>query len=425
MKSTRYPRIDETLMHETLPNGLNVYVIPKKDYQQSYAFFATNYGSIDLRFCLGGSWQDTPAGVAHFLEHKMFDKKDGNALQELSKNGASPNAFTSFQMTAYHFECTGKFEENLRILLDFVSQPYFTPESVSKEQGIIGQEIRMYEDSPDWRAYENLFTCLYENHPVRINIAGTIESIAKITDKTLYDCHRAFYNPSNMVLCVAGDVDAARVVALAREILPEHGLGSIERDYGTEDPARVLRHEMELKMEVSMPMFMLGAKSTPAKPGFEAQRLELLAELACQALCGVSSPLYADLYDHGLINRGFEGSYMDFPGGACLMFGGESKDPRAVRAQILDEAARVSRSGFDGALFDRLKKALFGERLRQLNELDNICYQQAGAHFLQACHFDFPELFDSITAQDAAEYIAQTVTPERCALSLILPVQGV
>lgn len=424
MKSTRYPRINETLLHETLPNGLHVYVIPKKGYQQSYAFFATNYGSIDLRFRLGGSWQDTPAGVAHFLEHKMFDTKDGNALQELSKNGASPNAFTSFQMTAYHFECTSKFEENLRILLGFVSEPYFTEESVRKEQGIIGQEIRMYEDSPDWRAYENLFTCLYENHPVRINIAGTVESIAQITDKTLYDCHRAFYNPSNMVLCVAGDVDASRVVSLAREILPEQGLGAIERDYGKEDPTRVLRHDTALHMEVSMPMFMFGAKSTPAEPGFQAQRLGLLAELACQALCGVSSPLYARLYDQGLINRGFESSYMDFPGGACLMFGGESRDPHAVRAQILEEVSRIASAGFDQALFDRLKKALFGERLRQLNELDNICYQQAGAHFLRACHFDFPELFDSITARDAADYIVRTVTPERSALSLILPGQN-
>jgi predicted Zn-dependent peptidase len=220
MTVLEYPRIGETIHHTVLENGLNVFVAPKPDYDKSYAFFATNYGGMDMRFQLAGQWHDTPAGVAHFLEHKMFDTEDGNALQDLASNGASPNAFTGSAITGYYFESTEKFEENLRILLSFVSIPWFTQESVDKEQGIIGQEIRMIEDNPEWRVFTNMMAGLYQNHPVRTSVAGTVESISHITAETLYACHKAFYDPSNMVLCVAGNVDPERVCDIAREILP-------------------------------------------------------------------------------------------------------------------------------------------------------------------------------------------------------------
>jgi predicted Zn-dependent peptidase len=337
----------------------------------------------------------------------MFDTKEGNALQELSKNGASPNAFTSFHMTAYHFECTDKFADNLRILLSFVSEPYFTPESVAKEQGIIGQEIRMYEDSPDWRVFENLFLSLYQNHPIRINIAGTVESIAQITDRTLYDCHRAFYAPSNMVLCVSGDAEAQLVREIAQEILPKDPGSAAQRDYGPDEGVHAHSHDVSLKMEVSIPLFILGSKLSPAPLGQQSLLHELLGELSVEALCGASSPLYTELYNEGLINRSFEASYMAFPGGACLLFSGESRDPSAVRARIFAEAERAGREGFNGELFERLKKAAFGHRLRGLNSLDDICSRMAGAHFQGARYFDFPSVFDKITMQDAASFVAQ------------------
>ena len=211
------------MYREVLENGLHVFVFPKPEFQKSYAFFATNYGGMDLRFCLDGTWHDTPAGVAHYLEHKMFDTKEGNALQKLTANGASPNAFTSNAITGYYFECTEQFEENLKTLLSFVSVPYFTQESVDKEQGIIGQEIGMIEDDPDWKVFTNLMKGLYEHHPIRLSVAGSVESIARITPQTLYDCHKAFYDPANMVLCVAGNQDPERVCQIAREILPENG----------------------------------------------------------------------------------------------------------------------------------------------------------------------------------------------------------
>ena len=207
MEKLEFPRVGEQMYHQVLDNGLHIFVVPKPGFQKSYAFFATNYGGMDMKFCLDGQWHQSPAGVAHFLEHKMFDTKEGNALQELAKNGAEPNAFTSNAMTGYYFDSTAHFAENLEILLSFVSIPYFTKESVEKEQGIIGQEIRMVEDDPDNQVFYGLMECLFDHHPIRVPIAGTQESISHITAETLYACHKAFYDPSNMVLCVAGDVD--------------------------------------------------------------------------------------------------------------------------------------------------------------------------------------------------------------------------
>ena len=235
MVSKQYPRLGETVFHEILENGLHIYVDRRRNFQKSYAFFATNYGGMDMRFHQDGRWKDTPAGVAHFLEHKMFDTKDGNALQDLAANGASPNAFTSSALTGYYFESTEKFFDNLKILLSFVSVPYFTEESVDKEQGIIGQEIRMVEDDPDNQVFYALMECLYDHHPIRVPIAGTQASIAKITAGTLYSCHKAFYNPANMVLTVAGDVDPEQVCAIAKEILPNESLPQIDRGYGGEE----------------------------------------------------------------------------------------------------------------------------------------------------------------------------------------------
>ena len=231
-EKTVYPRIGEEVIRTTLENGLPVFVVPKKDYRRKYAMFATRYGGMDMRFQLNGQWLDTPAGSAHYLEHKMFDTEAGNALQELAKNGAEPNAFTSNAITCYYFDSTEKFYENLEILLSFVSVPYFTEESVEKEQGIIAQEINMIEDNPEWQVYKRLMQALYHTSPARTSVAGSVESIRQITAQTLYDCHNAFYTPSNMCLVVVGDVDADKVLETARRILPESSGPDIPRDHG-------------------------------------------------------------------------------------------------------------------------------------------------------------------------------------------------
>ena len=268
MLSTKYDAIGETLYFDTLPNGLTIQVMPKPGFAKCYAVFATNYGGADRRFRIGGQWRDTPAGVAHFLEHKMFDTPDGgNALAVLSANGADPNAFTSSGMTAYYFESTQGFYDNLRTLLSFVSVPYFTDESVQKEQGIISQEIRMIEDNPGFVVYNNAMKCIYEHNPVRDSVAGTVESIAEITAQTLYDCHKVFYNPSNMTLAVVGDVSPERVAAIAREVLPSEPGERPERDYGEAESELPVRRFVTEAMEVSAPQFIIASRFDPAPAG--------------------------------------------------------------------------------------------------------------------------------------------------------------
>ncbi len=421
MKEVAYPRLGERFYEERLPNGLRIRVIPKPGFSRAYAMFAADYGSIDMAFTLDGEARVSPAGVAHYLEHKMFDMPDGNAMQSFSATGASPNAFTGYAMTAYYFECTDRFEENLRILLSFVSTPYFTDESVEKERGIIGQEIRMYEDSPGSRVCEELFAAMFANHPIRVPIAGSVESIAEITAQTLYDCHRAFYDPSNMMLCVVGDVDPARVVAIAHESLPEKPGGVPVRDYGAAEPTACETHLVSREMDVSMPMFMLGFQCDPPKNGRDALRRELLGDLAAELLMGESSPLYNRLYEKGLIDAGFSCGYEAIKSACVLSASGDSRDPAAVQAAILAESARIAAEGPDEALFERLKKSSFGRRLRELDSFEAVCCRMCENCFDGAEYYDFPDLYDTMTAAQAAEFLRETVCPERMVLSVIDP----
>lgn len=421
MQLKRYERIGEALYQTVLPNGLTIYVCPKKDFRKNFAFFATNYGGMDMRFELDGTWHDTPAGVAHFLEHKMFDTEDGNALQDLATQGASPNAFTSNAITGYYFEGTDHFLDNLKILLSFVSIPYFTQESVDKEQGIIGQEIRMIEDNPDWQVYTRLMEAMYEHHPIRTSVAGSVESISHITADTLYACHKAFYVPSNMVLTVAGDVDPDQVAALAEEILPKESGQPIRRDYGDEEPKTVKNTYTECRMEVASPLFQIGYKLAPAERGPEQLHQELLGELCCEALFGTSTPLYASLYEKGLVNGNFGYGYEAYPGCAFLCVGGESKDPKAVCDAIRAEAERICREGVEEGLWQRLKKAVYGNRVRALNSFESICVEQAQGHFSGVDYLSFPQVYESIHKEEVEQAIQAWITEDHTALSIVWP----
>ncbi len=420
MKSVLYESLGETVYYETLPNGLELRVVPKPDHARKYAFFATRYGGMDTRFRLGGKWLDTPAGIAHYLEHKMFDTKEGNALQELAKNGAEPNAFTSNAMTGYYFDSTDHFDENLEILLSFVSVPWFTDESVAKEQGIIGQEIRMIEDNPDWQIYVRMLRALYSANTVRTSIAGTVESISHITAETLYDCHKAFYTPSNMILTVVGNVDPVRVADLARRVLPREGGAVIPRDYGRE-PEAVAERETRMEMEVSCSQFLVGYKCDPVPEGEERLRAMVLGDIACDLLFGESSPLYQRLYSQGLINSSFGGDYELLPGAAHLYAGGESKAPRTVAAELQKEADRLVREGVDEDFFQRVLRASFGSDLRGLNSFENIAVSMTEGCFGGYDPFRFPEIFRSITREDALDFLRRGVTADRAVFSEIVP----
>ena len=421
MNKLTYPRIGETVLTTTLPNGLRICIVQKPGYQKKYAFFTTRYGGMDMKFNWGGTWYDTPAGIAHYLEHKMFDTEDGNALVELSQNGAEPNAFTSNAITAYHFDCTEHFEENLRILLSFVTVPYFTDESVEKERGIIGQEIRMVEDTPDWQVYEKLLACLYRSSPARIPIAGTVESIAEISAETLYACHKAFYDPKNMMLCVVGDVDAERVITLAEELTPESHGETIARDYGADEDMTVAAKEHRREMEVNMPQFLVGFKC-PASRGSESLLRDcLIGEMACDILLGDSSPLYHKLYDAGLINGSFGGGFDQLPGIAYLYAGGESTQPEAVSDAIVEEAQRLSHEGVDEIFYQQIRRASFGASLRELNSFENIALSLADGYFRGFDAFRFPEVYDTIERADIERFLRENVVESRRAISIIEP----
>lgn len=421
MEKKLYERIGEEVFRTTLPNGLPVYIVPKKDFLRKYALFATRYGGMDMRFEKDGQWLDTPAGIAHYLEHKMFDTEDGNALQELAKNGAEPNAFTSNAITCYYFDATDKFYESLEILLSFVSIPYFTDESVQKEQGIIGQEIGMIEDNPEWQVYKQLMQALYHTSPARTPVAGSVESISHITAQTLYDCHKAFYTPANMCLVVVGDVKPERIIAAANQILPAKSGPLIRRDYGAEEKLTAAEHFVTAAMEVSMPTFLVGFKCPPQHGGEEQHRFTAIGELACDVLMGESSPLYARLYAEGLINGSFGAAFDLLPGASYVYAGGDSKDPQAVAEAILAEARRLVSEGVDGDYYRRVVNANFGAALKALNSFESIAVSMAEGCFQGYDPYRFPEVYDSITVEDVLDFLRRNMTRDHMALSIITP----
>lgn len=410
----------ERMEERTLENGLRVCYLPKEGFSKTFAILATNFGSVDASFTIDGERHDTPAGVAHFLEHKMFEDEDGNALQKFARTGASPNAFTSHTMTAYHFSCTDRFEENLEILLKFVFTPYFTEENVTKERGIIGQEIGMMDDTPSWRLFCGLLEGLYRSHPVRVPIAGSVESIAQITPEVLYTCHRAFYSPKNMALIVCGTADFDEICRMAAQFSPAEAPEIGERHYGDRREA-VNELTVERRMAVSRPQFLLGFKDTPLAAGESRLRRALLGELAVRILCGDTAPLYAELYGKRLIGRDFDTDYMLFPEGAAAILGGESRDPEAAREAIERETARLAREGVEQALFDRMKKALYGLWLRVLDVPEAYARQQAAAMFAGEDYADFAAMCDTISPQDVQAVYARWAQRDRSSMSVIRP----
>ena len=421
MDKLEYTALGQSVCHCLLPNGLNIYVDVRPEYAKQFAFFATRYGGMDIRFQLDGKWLDTPAGIAHYLEHKMFDTQEGNVLQELAKNGAHDNAFTSSAVTAYYVECTEKFYENLRILLSFVSVPYFTQESVDKEQGIIAQEIRMIEDDPDWRVYANLMECLYRSSPARIPVAGSVESIRQITPQTLYDCHKAFYTPANMVLVCVGDMDPEKVAAEAEAILPGQSGPAIDRDYGSEESLSPAAEEKCMNMEVSMPMFLAGYKCRPPEEGEAMLRQSIIGDMACDVLFGDSSPLYTRLYEQGVINGSLGGNFDMLPGAAYVYVGGDAKEPEQVFAELNAQARRLGEEGVDEALYQQIRRSAYGGMIRSLNSFENIAVSMTEGYFRGFDYYRFPEVFESVGKADVEAFLRENITPDHAAMSRIDP----
>ena len=424
MKKFEYPRLGESIHKTVLRNGLTVEVVPRPGFTKKLAYFVTDFGSIHTSFELEGRQYTVPAGVAHFLEHKMFDMPDGrDVTAELAACGAGVNAFTSFDVTAYYFACTENFEQCLKILLEFVSTPHFTAESVEKEMGIIDQEIGMNLDSPDSRAFEDMTGHLYRSHPIRVPILGTSETIREITPEILNICHRAFYTPGNMMLCVVGDVDPDRVAAIAEEVL-----GTEQRPVGKKiqhwhEDMTVEEHLTWRNMEVAMPTFELGFKCEDVGWGRESVRREIVGDLAAEALFGESSPLYLELYEEGLIDSSFGGGFEDSEDMAMLFCSGDSDDPEAVRDAILARAAELAQTCVEEADFLRMKRSALGRRIRDLDSFDATCFRVCASHLSKFEYFDFPEVYAEVTAEEIREFLGRVVRPERMSLAIIEPLE--
>ena len=424
MTKTYYPELDETLYTRVLENGLTVAVVPRKGFTKKLAYFVTDYGSIHTDFVLEGKVHKAPAGVAHYLEHKMFDLPGNRDVSaEFAAMGAMTNAFTSYDMTAYYFSTTENFDACLKLLLEFVSTPYFTDESVEKERGIIDQEISMNLDSPDSRIFDSLMESLFQKHPIRVPILGTSETIREITPEVLYNCHRAFYTPDNMLLCVIGDVEPESVVAIARDVLgTEHQNPGIKvKDW--QEPMTCVAREHSANMEVAMPMFNLAFKCEPVDRGAAGIRTEMVADLAAEALFGESSELYLKLYEEGLIDSSFGGGFETIDGCAMLMCSGDSDNAYAVRDAILAQATKIAKEGIPEKNFLRMKRSALGRRIRSLDSFDATCFRVCAYHFSDFDYFRFPEVYRSIEATEIQGFLNRVVKEERCSLSVINPIE--
>lgn len=417
MTTISYPHLDECIQTTVLDNGLRIYGVPRKDSAKTFAMLAADFGSIDCSFTLDGQKHNVTPGIAHFLEHKMFEEEDGNVLQKFSALGAQPNAFTSHTMTAYHFTCTSRFYDCLEILLRFVTTPYFTDENIAKEKGIIGQEIGMLDDRPSWQAYVGILEGLYAVHPVRISVAGSKQTIAPIDPEVLQICHRGFYSPANLALIVCGQYEFDRVAELAERITPRKAAHIAARDYGQE-PEQAAMPYVEKQMAVSRPLFMLGCKDSIPEHTYQAQ---LIGELAADYVCGKSTVLYDNLYQKGLLDRTFDPDYFTFSGGACAIFSGESDDPQAVREAIEQELHRIAAEGLDDAVFRRVKKAAYGKYIRRSNDASEVCRMQAEACFSGAQCFDFAKILKDIQPEEVLQHIRHWAQDGMTSLAVVMP----
>ncbi|MEE3332664.1 MAG: pitrilysin family protein [Ruminococcus sp.] len=404
-----YYRID----HES---GLTIYLYPKPGYNSKYAIFGTRYGSVNNAFSLdGGEVKKVPDGIAHYLEHKMFECEDGDAFVKYAKTGANANAYTSFDKTCYLFSCTENFDESFRILLDFVQRPYFTEQTVAKEQGIIGQEIRMYDDSPDWRVMFNMLENMYHKHPVQLDIAGTVESIAKITPELLYDCYYTYYNLNNMVLAVAGDLSVEDILKTADAMLKPCEKHSIE-NYFEDEPYEVVSDYVEQKFPVAMPMFNLGFKEKAHKL---TQKEMAEIEIAVSLLSSPSSTLYKKLDDLKLINQSYDCEYFSGQGYNAFLFSGESRSPKETAEVIKNYIDEIKTDGVDKEEFEIARREVYGDAVSGLNSVDNIANTLADFHFNGFDIFGLIDDIASVTLDDINKRLKNILDTGNTTLSVV------
>lgn len=417
----------EEVYYEKLQNGLDVYFMPKRGFTKKYAILATNYGSNDLEFIPIGEEKKIRVneGIAHFLEHKMFEQPDGgDAFDKFSKLGVNANAFTNFTMTAYLFSATENFYESLEHLIDYVQTPYFTDENVEKEKGIIAQEIKMYNDDADWNVYFNCLKAMYVNYPARIDIAGTVDSIYKITKEELYKCYNTFYNPGNMALFVVGDLDVEKVIDVTKKSNNydvDKLSKSIERFY-PEEPKSVKEKEVIEKFPISMPMFNIGFKdSNVGLKGKELLRKEIVTDILVGMLFKKGSKLYEDLYMQGLINENFGAGFSSQVDYAFSIIAGDSKEPKKVKDIIIEYIENSKKEGLSKEEFERTKKKKIGSFIKCFDSINFIANSFISYVFKDINILDYLDVIKDITFDEVEERLKEHFKEEYCVISIVEP----
>lgn len=413
--------LDEKIYVFTHKTGLKIYICPKPGFSKKCAYFAANYGSVDVFYEKDGKTYSIPDGLAHFLEHKLFESEEGDAFSKYAKTGASANAFTSFGCTAYNFNCTAHLEENLKILIELMLTPYFTKENVAKEQGIIGQEINMYLDEPGWRVYQNMLEAMYKDCTVRRDIAGSVESISGITPELLYDCYNMYYAPENMALIIAGDVDVFAIADTVEKLLEPMQARKAPKKHYPEEQKEVLKAYTEQKLAVGFPLYMIGFKGNKKAEGFELLRQEIIGKTALDILFGKSSAFYLENYETGLINENFEFDFESCPMYCHSIISGEGDQYNAVKEQLHKTIAQAVENGVSEEEFNRKIRLARSGYIRRFNNVESVVHNVMEAEFLGYNFFDYLDACDSVTKQDVEQFIREELAEDRSVLSVILP----
>lgn len=400
-------------------SGLDIYICEMEGFSSVEALFGTKYGSVNTMFKMRDDKEYTvvPEGIAHFLEHKLFENEDCDVFELYAKTGANGNAYTSFDRTCYLFSCSKNYQESLKILLDFVQKPYFTKASVDKEQGIIGQEIQMTNDNPEWRVFFNMLRCMYHNHPVKIDIAGTIESIAQIDADLLYKCYYTFYNLNNMVLSIAGNIKADEVLAICDELLKpceDKGLETVFPD----EPDSIVQSEIHETQPVGTPIFHIGYKCTPCD-GQERLTKNMALSIASALITDASSDMYQKLLKEGVINSNFGSEIFCGDGYFSVIFAGESNNTQKVRDSIINEVKKLSENGIPEKDFQRIKKTMYGTLVRQLNNVEAVASMMLSGYMAKVSPYDIIDTVSKMTSETVLKYIRSDLNEDKLVMSVI------
>lgn len=419
-------KVKEKVYIEKLDNGLTVMIIPKPGVQKKYMIWGTNYGSNDNEFIVPGEEEKTtvPNGVAHFLEHKMFEQENGtNSLDVLTALGTEANAYTTNDHTAYLFECTDNFYEAMDELMDYVQHPYFTDENVEKEKGIIGQEIMMYDDYPEWRVYLNAMEAMYHNNPIKIDIVGTIETISKIDKEILYKCYETFYNPSNMAMVICGDFEPEKLIEeVKKRLIDKKSNGKIERIF-QEEPEEIVKEKIEQKLEVSQPLYTIGIKdkidNVENSNKTDIVKKHIAIEILLNIIMGRSSKLYKELYNEGLIYSGASLDYEFSKTYAHILIAGQSTDPEKLYEKFKLRVKELKENGIDENDFERNKKMIYGGYVKEYNDVIDIARMFLADYFKGINSFGYIEEINSINVEYLNQVLKDVFKENKMVLSIV------